>query len=360
MTSYDVIGGVPLAFDALVPMFQSPDPAVSLVSPFLTVPESASSEIPPFKFDELPELGVHTIDLAATEPWGNLALRVTRFDEAAANSVMVQFAPAAGEPIQVQVDTSVAAQLTEGDHVVRPELLAWKPGFLGFGKAEVVFEQDPEQEPWEADVSLPVLRVHRPKRPGCSAVLSIGSATSTAADATIEALGMGGGGGVKLTTSLNSSYQAPTRCLEVCHPAKMKIVWGRTLFNGTEISYGTRVTVTEVDTDKITDRPIPASVDACNYPPSTIKSEQRLTKLINKRQNRRGETSDIAISFERQASAKVKIGFSAAKVPMTLAVDITRSTSQSMIVKTTLEAGASYLGYSPSMRGILEVCWTTK
>jgi hypothetical protein len=360
MTSYEVIGGAPLAFDAMVPMFESPDPAVSLVSPFLTVPESNVSEIRPFKVRSFAGLNVDAMDFGTTEPWRDLALRVSRFEPEAANLVTVQFMPLAGEPIEVEMDTSVADQLTEGDHVVRPELLAGKHGFLGFGKAEVVFEQDPEQEIWDADFMLPVLRLHRPKRPGCSSVLSVGSAASTAADATLEALGMGGGGGVKFTTALNSSYQAPSRCLEVCHPAKMKIVWGRTLFNGTEFSYGTRVTISEVDTDTKTDRPIPASVDACNRSSSSIESIQRLTKLVDKRQNKKGEIEDITISFERQASAKVKIGFSSGKVPITLSVDLTRSVTQSMSVKTTLEAGARYLGYSPSRRGTLELCWTTK
>jgi hypothetical protein len=360
MTSYEVIDGAPLAFDALVPMFESPDPTVSFVSPFLTVPESTVSEIRPFKMKSFAALNVAAIDFGATEPWVDLAPRVTSFEPEATNLVKVQFAPSAGEPIEVEMDTGVADQLTEGDHVVRPELLAGKRGFLGFGKAEVVFEQDPEQEIWEADFLLPVLRLHRPKRPGCSAVLSVGSATSMAADATLEALGIGGGGGVKWTTALNSSYQAPSRCLEVCHPAKIKIVWGRTLFNGTEFSYGTRVTITEVDTDTKIDQPIPASVDACNRPSSSIESIQRLTKLIDKCQNKKGETEDIATSFERQASSKVKIGFSGGKVPITLSVDLTRSVTQSMSVKTTLEAGARYLGYSPSRRGTLELCWTIK
>jgi len=360
MTSYEVIGGAPLAFDALVPMFESPDPAVSLVSPFLTIPELNFSDIRPFRIRSSAGFNVATIETGTAEPWGDLALRVSGFDREATNLVKVQFAPSAGEPIEVEVDTSVADQLTEGDHVVRPELLAGKHGFLGFGKAEVTFEQDPEQEPWESDFLLPVLRLHRPKRPGCSGVLSVGSATSTTADATFEALGMGGGAGVKFTTALNSSYQAPSRCLEVCHPAKIMIVWGRTLFNGTEFSYGTRVTITEVDTDTKTYQPIPASVDACNRPSSSIESMQRLTQLIDKRKNKKGETDDITISIERQASAKVKIGFSGGKVPITLSVDLTRSVTQSMSVKTTLEAGARYLGYSPSRRGTLELCWTTK
>lgn len=360
MTSYETIPGAPLAYDALVPMFESPDPAVSLVSPFITVPESTVSEIRPFKIRSLTGLDVAAVDAGTSEPWGDWALRVTRFDRQSTDMVRVQFASSAGEPVDVEMDTSVAEQLTEGDRVVRPALLAGRRRFLGFGKAEVVFEQDPEQEVWEVDFMLPVLRLHRPKQPGCSAVLSVGSATSTAADATLEALGMGGGGGVKWTTSLNSSYQAPTRCLEVCHPAKIKIVWGRTLFNGTEISYGTRVTITQVDTGTKTDQPIPASVDACRRPSSSIEPVQRLTEHIDKRRNKKGETDDIAISFERQASAKVKIGFSGGKVPITLSVGLARSVTQSMSVRTTLEAGARYLGYSPSRRGVLEVCWTTK
>jgi hypothetical protein len=359
MASYEVINDAPLAMDALVPMFESPDPAVSLASPFLTVPESTIGGIHSFAVKPNPGFDIAGVGYANAESLTQAAWRVIGFGEVAPDSVNVRFAGLAGAPIEVEIGTDVADHLTEGVYVVRPELLARKNGFFGFGRAEVTFEPDPEQETWEADVLLPVLRVHRPRRTGCTAKLTIGSGRSASADVKMEALGMGGGGGVKWTTTLSSSYLAPSRCLEVCHPAKVRTVWGRTLFNGTEISYGARVTVAEVE-NNIVERGIPAGVDDCNRPSATIESTQQATGIIDRRQSKKGEIQEIDQSFELQASAKVKIGIAGGKVPINLSVDLTRSTTRTMAVRTTLEAGARYMGYSPSRQGTLELCWTTK
>jgi hypothetical protein len=164
--------------------------------------------------------------------------------------------------IELVMPRESAQALHLGDSVMGADVLWRKDPVLGFGRVEVEFVPGPG-EPTDVPIWIPLVRLHRPKRTGCQATYSVGRQNVTDVGMTVTVLGSGGGGGVKTTLSVRRDYTATSRCVETVIPAKLRIRVGRTLVNGTEVSYGIRTEVVDIDTTALKKRPVAADEDSC-------------------------------------------------------------------------------------------------
>lgn len=258
-----------------------------------------------------------------------------------------------------------AEALHLGDSVLGADVLWRKDPVLGFGRVEVEFVSDPG-EPTDVPIWIPLVRLHRPKRTGCQATYSVGRKAATDVGMTVTVLGSGGGGGIKTTLSVRREYTATSRCVEAVVPAKLRIRAGRTLVNGTEVSYGTRTEVIDIDKNALKTRPVAAEDDSCQ------RSARALGGLpmrdYDYTTSPKGDSALDEIIVEREVRGKMSLGLAAGgAVPINLSLDYERTTTDDLMITTVFSTGARYVAYSPApaegslaLEHQIEICWTTK
>jgi hypothetical protein len=258
-----------------------------------------------------------------------------------------------------------ARALRLGDTVMGTDLLWSKKPVLGFGRVDLVFVPDLEQ-PEDMPIWIPLVRLHRPKRVGCQATYSIGRRDEKDVEMTVTVLGSGGGGGVKTTLSVKRAYTATSRCVETVMPAKLRMRVGRTLINGTEVSYGVHTEVVDVDPSALKTRTIPAVEDSCQRSARTLSDLP--VRDYDYRTSPKGDSASDEITIEREVRGKMSVGFATGgSVPIKLSLDYQRATSREFGITTVFSTGARYVAYAPTraegssaLEQQVEICWTTK
>ena len=266
--------------------------------------------------------------------------------------------------LELAMPRESASELRLGDTVMGADVL-YRKRVLGFGRVDLEFVPDPEQ-PDDVPIWIPLVRLHRPKRAGCHATYSVGRENATDVEMTVTVLGSGGGGGVKTTLSVKRGYTATSRCVETVIPAKLRMRIGRTLINGTEVSYGIRTEIVDIDPMALSTRQIAVGEDACQ------RSASRLSGLpmrdYDYTTSPKGDTATDEIVIEREVRGKMSVGLAAGgSVPINLSLDYQRATTHSFGITTVLSTGARYVAYAPTpaqgssaLEQQIEICWTTK
>jgi hypothetical protein len=267
--------------------------------------------------------------------------------------------------VAVTMPTETASYLEPGQAVLGPERLFSARKLFGFGQIDVDFVPDPEQ-PEPVSIWLPLVRVHCPHHSGCTATYSSETGTGEETAVTLSILGIGGGGGEKLIGSLGEEYTTPEgQCLELAVPAKLQMLIGRTVVDGTDVAYGMRGKVFDVDPNGTIERLVPAENDSCNRPLSMI-SQQAIVDALDRR-NGAAQAATKTITLERELHGKVSVGLEVGgQVPLKFGIEYLRTASQKTTIKTALGRGAHYTAFAPNLEpGLrleqqLEVCWTTQ
>lgn len=251
------------------------------------------------------------------------------------------------------------AELLAGDSVVvQSERLA-RPGlFVRLRGVRVDFAPDPAQQPWTSFVWLPVARVHRPKRRGCRAIYSVTDTKTDKLEASFAVSGSGVKGEAKFTVETGQELPATSTCKELCVRAKCSIVFGTTYVANEPVAYGTRVLISDIDASDSEYRDLPEHLDLCNWPQDKVPVAGRTMKRLRGASGGVEDAETDFFSIEKEVAGTMALGLDFGKVPLTLSIAYTRTSSQKSALQTRLMPGADYLGYLPRADNPLEKCWT--
>jgi hypothetical protein len=232
-------------------------------------------------------------------------------------------------------------------------------------KVKVEFAQDPNDEEWRIPIQLPLVRVHRPHRKGCSAEAVVSVKRSTDVDATFEFLGIKGGVGKGFTVQLSSTYRAGTKCRQETVPATLLVTHGVTLVDGQAVAYGARYGVVDVQLDRRVSSFVPAAADICGHhptpspqpPPTFWTTFDRRDVSANDANN-----DDQSAQFGSTGYFSVGLGAEFGKAPLKLSVQMKRTLETEYTVSTSLSGGGEYLRFPASLSAgaalPFEICWS--
>jgi hypothetical protein len=228
---------------------------------------------------------------------------------------------------------------------------------FGVPKVLVEFRPDPGSAPAVIDTWLPILRLHCPQHPGCEAEYAISNATGTEASLELSLFGVGGGGGQSMTCTVSQSYRTGDECIEIAVPAKLVVQLGTTYVNGTQVAYGMRVTIKDVDPKALTERVL-APDHGCGMPFDEVKGDA-LWQLDRRTGGGGTGNQTWGMEIATETEGKLSLGIELGNVPLKLGIDYVRKTAHTTAVTTGVSPGARYASYSPlEGGGGFEVLWT--
>lgn len=265
---------------------------------------------------------------------------------------------------QMRMPQVSVRELNSGDRVVGPELLhnSW---IVGWGRVRVYFEPDDDQPP-PIPIWVPLQRLHCPQHRGCKAEYQVQTGVDEEVEVNLTVLGTGGGGGVKVSGNFGTDMSTENECLETVVPATLQLQFGKTLVGGTEVAYGMRATVRDLDIQAKKTRPIPPESDSCERPRDAV-SQLPQTDSFDQTEAPEGTEYWNSITLRREVLGKITVGLELGnQIPLKFGMDYLRTSSREITVKTLLASGARYLGYAPNRDAgfekeqQLEICWTTR
>jgi hypothetical protein len=298
--------------------------------------------------------------------------QVTGIDQVPGEEARVVFGRRGLHEMGIRLPSESLVGVNSGDTIMGTEVIWEGGGFLWLGRARVEFVPDPDP-PAPIPIMVPVMRLHRPRPEGCQASYIIERGNSQGADMTVEVLGLGAGGGFKAGVRVTSEYTACTACVETVIPAKYQLVPGKTMVNGTEVSWGFRAKLFDPEPDKKETRPVSAADDDCERSLDALAGLVQLPKPLGLAP--KGDHETVGITFENETHGKLSVGLAmSGTVPFKLGVDYQRSIHQQTTIRTKLAAGVNYIAYAPRSRATgtpgeqpekllkkeLEICWTTQ
>ncbi|WP_445170374.1 hypothetical protein ACTXG7_14250 [Mycolicibacterium sp. Dal123E01] len=227
ISNLEVVHGLDEHVDALVPLLP-----VSWEPDQDRMPLAATIEaIPEFTVNDGDGMYVSSSLLSETDTW-----HVTDVTAAQDGVAHVAFGRGGEQEARFQLYGGAANGLRTGITILGTDILWTGGGFLGLGKAQVDFLPDPDP-PAPITIMIPIMRLHRPKPEGCEATYYAEVSGGQNAEMTLKVLGVGAGGGFKITMKISEEYTARKSCVETVIPAKFQLIPGRTLVNGAEVAY---------------------------------------------------------------------------------------------------------------------------
>lgn len=231
-------------------------------------------------------------------------------------------------------------------------------------RLRVEFLRNPNIEEWQIPVYLPLLRIHRPHRDGCTAEAIARATGGTENSATFEFLGINKGRGQGFTTELSLTFRAGDICKEEVIPATLIVEHGATLVDGQPVAYGARYGIVGVKPSEQKTRPVPSGIDRCQRTPSPLPQPTPPGwRTFDKRAVPPSDANkdDIGTKFGSTDYVSVGLGGGLASAPLSLSVEMKRTVKWEYEVNTTLKGGAWYLCFpaSPSAQQLpFEMCWS--
>lgn len=225
---------------------------------------------------------------------------------------------------------------------------------FGLVKTKVEFRPDRSSPPVEIDTWLPILRLHCPHHPGCEARYEVARKEEREGSFELSMLGVGGGGGVVMTCTVSQKYEARAGCIEIVVPAKLLLQTGSTYVNGTEVAYGLRATIKDVDTAALKERDLPAG-HGCGLPFDEI--DEKLFQL-DRRENTNEAKQVWRKEVELETRGKLTVGLELPKIPLKLSIEYVRRSVLKTAIEVALSSGARYAAYIPSGEGEFDILWT--
>ena len=241
--------------------------------------------------------------------------------------------------------------------LVEPELLG-RTGWQAFRGAPIEFVPDPAQDPWRADVWLPVARIHRPAHSGCTAVYTTLDTDVDTYDAGFVIAGLGAKGKLEFTVTFKRTYPAEASCKEACVHAKAEIAFGTTYVGNKPFVYGTRVRISDIDPDRRAYRDIAPAFDQCGWSEAKAPPAGRTVEHLSGATGGKGDAPDDELTIGKQVAGTMSVGVEFAGSPVSLSVGYARTCAHTTALRTQFMPGADYLGYHPRIDNLLEKCWT--
>lgn len=268
-----------------------------------------------------------------------------------------------GRHVEVRTHTTLTEVPSVGERVFGPRVLLSRSGILGWNKVHVEFVPDYEGSAHTLPVQLPLLRLHCPKNDGCKAEYQFNASDEDVVQTTIEFLGIGGGGGETLTYQAKERWTtSEKRCIEVYVPAKLLLQLGTTLVNGTEVGYGLRAEVIEVEPLGKGDREIPIDEDTCQWGRDVVIGLPQLDGYD--RTSGGADEVERTLVRKRHVEGKLGLKLDLGNVPLKAGLDFKHISSHEATIRTLLAPGARYVAYAPRHDAapdeFFEACWTTK
>ena len=248
-----------------------------------------------------------------------------------------------------------ASHLETGSLIaVRPETIYQKNHIWGAPKFLVEFRPDAESGPIESDIWLPILRLHCPHHKGCEAEYAIAQATGGEANLEVSVFGVGGGG-QSITCTVSETYGSSGECIEIAVPGKLVLQLGGTYVNRTQIAYGLRATIKDVDPKALTERQLPPD-HGCDAPFTQVQAGSLWQ--LDRRTSTDPKNQTFAEKLETETEGKLSLGLELGNAPVKLGFDYVRKTASETTITAGVSAGARYAAYEPPGGGGFEVLWT--
>jgi hypothetical protein len=253
-----------------------------------------------------------------------------------------------------------AAGLEVGELVAAPsEALFEEKRFLGTVRVRVEFRPDSDSPPVDIDIFLPLLRLHCPRHAGCEAEYAIGTATGTSQSIELSIFGAGGGAGKAVECTLTQTYTTKGRCIEIGVPGKLRMQMGRTFVNGTEVAYGMRASVVEVQKKELAERTLPAG-HGCEQPYDEVREAALWTLDRRNSEGGQDELQRYERALKQESQGKLSLGLDLGQAPLKLGLEYMRKVSADIAIKTGVSPGARYAAYEPQANPGFELLWTDR
>lgn len=211
----------------------------------------------------------------------------------------------------------------------------------------------------EVNVDLPAVRVHCPRRDGCSADYTFSTEHGHDGKFDLTIVGLGGGASAKFTGKESETWSikgAPDgHCREATIPGRMLIGDGVLKIDGQVIRSGTMTDFVSVDRGGRKEREIPPDADDCLVP---LEAAKRLPQHWWVDRLDEGEPMEVEVELARETSGSFSMGLETKGI-VDLKLEYTRTTSTTRSISTTLAPGATYAMYAPDTDEGMERCWTT-
>jgi hypothetical protein len=237
-------------------------------------------------------------------------------------------------------------------------------GYYWMRRLLVEFRRDTNTEEWRIPVRLPLLRVHRPHRAGCTTKATASLTATTEARATFEFLGIQGGGGQGFSAEVSTKLSAGSYCKERVIPATLIVEHGATLVNGEAVAYGVRYRIVDIDRSDQKTRRVPPEIDLCGRAPSpTPQPQPQFWTSFDLTDVPCSDSDDDEEGGKLGSTGYVSVGLGAeiGSLALKLSVEMKRTMEWKFEMKTTLKGGAKYLRFpvSPSAEQLpFEICWS--
>jgi len=255
------------------------------------------------------------------------------------------------------IDKGDVERLEPGKIVVAPETLYKDHKVRLLKGVTVEFLPDSYLAPWESEVWLPVVRVHRPARQGCSSACTLVESNVTKYTAGFKFVGLGGGGSCEFSVDLETKYPAKKTCKEGCLRANLRIVYGSTRIDGHLVAFGTRVTVGTPDENSWQYRDIPKELDFCGRALTEV-TPVGPPRDLSRATGGTGDSLTDKMELDKKISGSLTLGLAYGSPPFQMSAGFERTCARKVVIETTLAPGAKYVGYYPRPDNPLEKCWT--
>jgi hypothetical protein len=308
--------------------------------------------------DDLPTLDAEVVRAPKRTRRRDKAIRYTSLSESGSLDDEVTLRGAGSHKTVLRLAPDDASLLAQGPVLHRSEQLA-KPGlFVRLRGVRVDFVPDDAQPAWESAVWLPVARIHRPKHRGCKAVYSLVATSGETLEAKFAVSGLGVNGETKFAVETSQELPATSACKELSIRARCSIVFGTTYVAGRPVAYGSRILISDIDGSESRYRDLPASLDLCGWSEEKAPARGRTIERLSTASGGVDDAKTDLFAIDREVAGTMALGVEFAKVPVTLSIQYTRTSSQRTVLQTRLMPGADYLGYLPRPDNPMEKCWT--
>jgi hypothetical protein len=233
------------------------------------------------------------------------------------------------------------------------ETLHTETNFFGMTKMLVEFKPDPGL-PSEFDVWLPILRLHCPRHDGCEAEYATAVGVGDESKLELSLFGVGGGGGQSMTCIVSQSYSTKAECIEIVVPARLVLQMGATFANGTQVAYGTRVTIKDIQPSRLKEAVLSPG-HGCGQPLQAVR--ESVLWEVDRIDGGQG-ISTWEKKIERETEGRLSLSPQLGNLPLKLGIDYVRKASFETTIKVILSTGVHYAAYEPEIGGEFEVLWT--
>jgi len=220
------------------------------------------------------------------------------------------------------------------------------------------FVEDKSKAPEEGEAWVPVVRVHRPSREGCSSVYTTTATKTRSHSASFKIGGVGFDGSATFDFTYGEECRATQSCKELSVPVTIEKTFGFAYHGRRRLGPAERLHFKPARGASREDyHDLDRRLDFCGQNERLVDVD--VDRNLRRATGESGDTLTSIFAMGRTIQGQVSVSWQLPSGIGTLALGYQRSCRRLTQVATTFAPGAHYFGYGPPHARQLERCWTT-